>query len=207
MGRKIGHRALRTKYVVLGDGLTEQYYLTHLKEIRGYGYSLRPHFFSSITIETAELIIDELLSGGCDCIVYITDYDTIVGQNQHRKYLQFISKYRKNHEVLICESMPSIEFWFLLHYIKTTRNFRNADEAVKELKKHIPDFSKEKTFLENQKWVEDLCRDEKLSVAIKNASEILAEKREGNVGAYFPFSKIGFGVELFENKMRKEGSI
>lgn len=207
MGRKTGHRVLRTKFVVLGDGLTEQYYLKHLKEIRGYGYSIRPYFFSSITIETAEQIIDELLSGGCDYIVYMTDYDTIVGQKQVSKYKRFASKYRKKQEVLICESMPSIEFWFLLHYRKTTRNFQNADEVMKELKKHLSNFSKEKAFLENSKWVEDLCRDEKLSIALKNASEILAEKDQGNVGVYFPFSRVGLGIELFENGIRKGGLI
>jgi hypothetical protein len=103
--------------------------------------------------------------------------------------------------------MPSIEFWFLLHYIKTTRNFQNANEAIKELKKHLSDFSKERTFLENSKWVDDLCCDGKLLIAIKNASEILAEKEQGKVGVYFPFSKVGLGIELFENEIRKGGSI
>jgi hypothetical protein len=58
MGRKTGHKPLRKKFVVLGDGQTEQYYLEHLKGINGYRYSIRPHFFSRITIEAAELLID-----------------------------------------------------------------------------------------------------------------------------------------------------
>lgn len=198
MGRKTGNKSLRTKFVVLGDGQTEQYYLEHLKAIKGYRYSIRPHFFSRITIETAELIIDELISGGCDYIVYLMDYDTIVKQKKLVKYNRIIKKYRNKGEVLICESMPSIEFWFILHYIKTTRNFQNADEAISELKKHLPEFSKERTYLENTKWVNDLFNDGKFSNALKIASEILAEKDQGDTGEYFPFTKVGQAIEWFE---------
>ena len=184
---------------VLGDGQTEQYYLEHLKGINGYRYSIRPHFFSRITIEAAELLIDELISGGCDYIVYLMDFDTIVKQKKLVKYNRIIKKYRNNSDVLICESMPCIEFWFILHYIKTTRIFQNADEAVMELKRHLPEFSKERTFLENAKWVNDLCSDGKLTSALRNASEINAEKDLGDTGAYFPFTKIGLGIKWFED--------
>lgn len=202
MARKTGNRSLRTKFVVLGDGQTEQYYLRHLKEIRGYKYSIRPHFFTSITIDDAELIIDELLSGGCDCIVYLTDYDTIVRQKQIMKFKRIVSKYKKHNEVLICESMPSIEFWFLLHYLKTTRNFQSADEVLMTLKRYIPDFSKDRSFLENIKWVENLCQDDKLTIALARSGEILAEKEQGHVGEYFPYTKIGEGIEWFERKSK-----
>lgn len=82
MSRKSGIREVKKTYLVLGDGRTEQYYLKHLKALRGYKYSIRPSLFSSITIETAENIIDSHLSGGCDQIIYFTDYDTIVNQNK-----------------------------------------------------------------------------------------------------------------------------
>jgi hypothetical protein len=207
MGRKIGNRPLRTKFVVLGDGQTEQYYLKHLKEIKGYDYSIRPRFFNSITIELAESIIDELITGGCDRIVYITDYDTIVKQKKLSKYIRIIKKYRKLCFVLICESMPSIEFWFLLHYVKTTKIFMSADEVIIELKKQMPEFSKQRTFLENSRWVEDLLSDGKLEVAKQHASEILTEKENGNVGDFFPYTKVGIGMEWFENRNNKKGEI
>lgn len=37
---------------------------------------------------------------------------------------------------------PSIEYWFLLHFIYTTRDFDTADEAIRELKKYMPGYSK-----------------------------------------------------------------
>jgi hypothetical protein len=34
---------------------------------------------------------------------------------------------------------------------------------------------------------------------MKNASEILAEKEQGHVGNYFPYTKVGLGIEWFES--------
>jgi len=70
MARQTGKRLLRTNYTVLGDGQTEQYYLKHLKRLKNYKYAIRPSLFASITFETAEGIIDELLSGDCNQIIY-----------------------------------------------------------------------------------------------------------------------------------------
>jgi hypothetical protein len=192
---------IRKKYIscaVLGDGQTEQNYLTHLRDIRGFNFRIRPRLFKSITIEEANKLIKELIEEGFDMVIYFTDYDTIVKQGKIEKYKKIVGKYKKRTDVMICESMPSIEFWFLLHYIKTTRNFQNADEVEKELKKHIPDFSKEASFLEKRKWVEELCANGKLTDALTRASEILAEKTKGDTGEYFPYTKVGEGIGWLE---------
>jgi hypothetical protein len=200
MGRINGNIQLRSRFAVLGDGQTEQYYLEHLKKIRGFKYIIRPRLFKSITIEESDKLIKELLNEGYDMVVYFTDYDTIIKQDKIAKYDKIVAKYQKRSDVLICESMPSIEFWFLLHYIKTTRNFQNASEALKELKKHLPEFSKEASFLEKQKWVEELCANGKLNNAMTRSSEILAEKAAGNTGDYFPYTKVGNGIEWLGRK-------
>jgi hypothetical protein len=185
---------------VLGDGQTEQYYLTHLRNIRGFNFRIRPRLFKSITIEEADKLIREMLDEDFDMVIYFTDYDTIVKQGKIEKYKKIVGRYEKRTDVLICESMPSIEFWFLLHYIKTTRNFQNASEALKELKKHLPEFSKETSFLEKQKWVEELCANGKLTTAMTYASEILTEKEKGITGDFFPYTKVGEGIAWFEGK-------
>jgi hypothetical protein len=194
----MGSRKTHISCAVLGDGQTEQYYLGHLRSIKGYTFKIRPRLFKSITIEEADKLIKELLAEDFDMIIYFTDYDTIVKQNKVPKYNKIVAKYENRIDVMICESMPSIEFWFLLHYIKTTRNFQNADEVIKELKKHIPDFSKETSFLEKRKWVEELCGNGKLTEAMMRASEILTEKTTGITGDYFPYTKVGSGIGWLE---------
>lgn len=201
----MGSKKTHISCAVLGDGQTEQYYLTHLRDIKGFNFRIRPRLFKSITIEEADKLIKELIAEDFDMIIYFTDYDTIVKQRKVEKYKKIVRKYEKRADVMICESMPSIEFWFLLHFIKTTRNFQNADEAVRELKKHISDFSKEASFLEKRKWVEELCANGKLTDALTRASEIMAEKATGATGDFFPYTKIGEGIGWLErNSNEKE---
>ena len=84
----------------MGDGKTEQAYLQHLKKLKGYKYSVYPSLFAKITHEVAENKIDELLSGRCDHIVYITDYDTVVNQNKRKKFDALKKKFENIDEVL-----------------------------------------------------------------------------------------------------------
>lgn len=200
MARQSVKREIRKTYVVLGDGQTEQYYLKHLKALKGYRYIIRPSLFTSITLETAGSIIDDYLSGGCDQIIYLTDYDTIINQNKISEFENFKNKYSKKEEVLICETMPSVEFWFLLHFQKTTREFSNANEVVALLVKHLKEYSKSESYLKNKKWVEALCANDRLNKAISNSITVLAEK-EKNEASHFPFTKIHLGIQKFEKQV------
>lgn len=62
----------------------------------------------------------------------------------------------------------------------------------------MPEFSKETSFLEKQKWVEDLCANGKLTNAMTRASDLLSEKTNGSTGVYFPYTKVGEGIALLE---------
>lgn len=195
-GRNIEHkRNLRFRSAVLGDGQTELYYLKHLKEVEdGLNYTIRPRLFSSITIEKAGTYINDLLKEGYDLVVYFTDYDKIIEDNKVDRFEKLRKRFESKN-VMICESMPSIEFWFLLHYVETTRIFNNADEVAKELKKFIPDFSKEKGFLENRKWVEELSGDNKIELAKQRAIKILTARQNNQLDIMLPFTKAHEGIE------------
>lgn len=66
---------------------------------------------------------------------------------------------------------PSIEFWFLIHFLDTNRRFQNSSETETLLKNYIEGYRKTKTFLEKEKWVADLCSDGKLETAIQRAKQ------------------------------------
>lgn len=74
--------------------------------------------------------------------------------------------------VLLCDSLPSIEFWFLIHFINTNRYFGTSKAVIGELKKFIPNFDKSESFLSNKKWVDDMCKDGKLSDAYARAKQL-----------------------------------
>ncbi|MDD4000554.1 MAG: RloB domain-containing protein [Bacilli bacterium] len=204
MGREKRNISLRKKYAIVGDGRTEQFYFDHLKKINGYNYSVKPSLFDNISFEEAEEIICNLLEGGTDLVVFFTDYDTIVKEQKKDKFDCFCRNFEKNEKVLICESMPSIEFWFLIHYQYTTRPFRNCAEVEQALKKFIPNYCKNQSrFLQNKNWVEELCENGKFEKAMANARKLLKQKDTEDIGDYFPFTKIHLGIDKFEGIKKK----
>jgi hypothetical protein len=199
MARQTGTRILLPSYAVLGDGKTELFYLKHLKKVKNYKYKIQQRLFNSITIETAKGYIDKLLSGGCDQIIFITDYDTIVNQKRVSEFEEFKLKYVDVKEVVICENMPCVEFWFLLHYKLTTHEFNNAGEVIEQLLKHIGDYKKKESYLKNSKWVETLCNNGKFENAISNSKSVLLEKNRSQ-SSHFPFSKMHIAIDYFEKQ-------
>lgn len=202
MGRIKRERRFNLKYAVLGEGITEQWYLNHLKRYNGYRFSIRPSLFADIGIEKAEGIIDELLSGGCDQVTFLTDYDIIVSQGKIAEFEKLVNKYKDIKEVLICDSMPSIEYWFLLHFAYTTKEFINCDEVVRDLKSHISDYSKKKSYLEKDKWFKQLIKNDGLNKAISNATKGLKQYNKGGNGEHFPFSKMHLAIQEFEKQKK-----
>lgn len=98
--------------------------------------------------------------------------------------------------------MPCIEFWFLMHYFKTTQEFINASEVIKLLLKYMKNYCKEEAFLKNLNWVQSICKDNKLETAIKNSTLILKQQCSGDKGKHFPYSKVHLALEYFESQVK-----
>ena len=70
-----------------------------------------------------------------------------------RRRLQAIKdKYRNNENVLICDSYPCIEYWFLLHYVDTCKSYSSA-AVVDELSKHVSGYCKDMEWAKHERWV------------------------------------------------------
>lgn len=155
-GRRSKSIALKKGLYVIGEGITEQYYFTHLKSIKNYRCVVKPRFFGKTDIARISKQVQKLLMGD---ITVICIFDADVSQRnkvEEIKFQQFKKKYAKNKNVIICDSLPSIEFWFLLHFVQTNKSYNNSKSVEKELLKFISSYDKTKGFLENSKWVEKL---------------------------------------------------
>ena len=71
--------------------------------------------------------------------------------------------------MIICDSLPSIEYWFLLHYANTNKYYGTSERVIQDLRKHITNFDKTEAFLSKQKWVDGLCTDGQLITACNRA--------------------------------------
>lgn len=157
MARKTSLKQRRSPIpTIIGAGITEQWYFSHLKALRGYRVKIRPRFFGTETAAGLDKKIEEVLRDeGIAICVYDADVSTW-NEAERKKMATLQKKYEGNTSVLLCDSMPSIEYWFLLHYKHTTRHFGTSKVVIKELKKYIPQYDKTEQFLGKRKWVEDM---------------------------------------------------
>lgn len=176
MARRIKERELKNPTItIIGEGATERYYFTHLKRLRGYNYVCKPRNFTEQTFDEMQKQIDRVLA---DIGIAVCVFDADVTRTRPAekiKYDDMRRKYAKNPSVILCDSMPSIEFWFLLHYLNTNRYFATSDDVITVLRRFIPDFSKHQSFLSKETWVSDLLFDNRLNIAITNANTVGAE--------------------------------
>jgi hypothetical protein len=118
----------------------------------------------------------EVIAGG-GIAVCVFDADISERNESEKKKLeQLRKKYEREKNIIFCDSLPSIEFWFLLHYCNTNKHFKDSKSVERELRKFIVQYEKKKVFLEKEKWVADLCADEKMELAQQRAEIFSKEK-------------------------------
>lgn len=186
MARKTSLKQRRSPIpTIIGAGITEQWYFTHLKALRGYRIKIRPRFFGTETAAGLDKKIEEVLRDeGIAICVYDADVSTW-NEAERKKLAALQKKYDGNASVLLCDSMPSIEYWFLLHYKHTTRHFGTSKAVIKELRKYLPQYDKTEQFLGNQKWVEEMTGEGRQEQARE-----YAEKMDTTGGSYTRVNKV-----------------
>lgn len=154
---------------LIGEGITEQYYFRHIREIYGYRFTIKPYYFGTTSLKDIDRKISEVIEGGG---VAICVFDADVSQRivaEKEKLLILKKKYAKKKNVILCDSLPSVEYWFLLHFLNTNQHFHNAKAIEVKLRTYIANFAKTAGFLEKKKWVDDLSAGNKLESAISRA--------------------------------------
>ena len=186
----------RSRITVIGEGLTERWYFEHLRTIKGYRYDCKPRFFAHQSYEEMMKLIDWVLQNG-GIAVCVCDADITRENEEERKRLNALKeRFAGNERVLICDSMPSIEFWFLVHYMNTRKYFKDSDAVIKVLRKFIRSYDKTAAFLEKQDWVAEISTDTKQNDACKRAS-LLGPQDES-------YSEIYRAITLFAETVIKD---
>lgn len=174
-----------SRIVIIGEGYTEQFYFKHLRSLNNYQYTIKPYFFGTTSIKEMDSKICKVIEGGG---IAVCVFDADVSERievEKKKLEQLRKKYGKKKNVIFCDSLPSIEYWFLLHYYNTNKYFKDSKSVEQELRKYIAQYEKKRYFLENEKWVSDLCKDGKLTLAHKRAESFSVDE-----GSYSNIYKI-----------------
>ncbi len=173
---------------IVGEGQTELFYFKHLKNLMGYKCFISPRLFENNSIAKIEKKVEELLR---EDVFVICVFDADVSrrsESENQKLLRLKEKYSKKPNVLLCDSLQSIEYWFLLHFEDTCRHFNDAAATERALKKYIINYDKGRKFLENEKWVADMVSFGKLGIACERAERY--EERESYSNMHLTILKL-----------------
>ncbi|HHU47928.1 MAG: RloB domain-containing protein [Bacteroidales bacterium] len=182
---KKSRRLRSSPIVIIGEGLTEQYYFSHLRSLYNFNYTIKPYFFGTTSLKDIDRKAREVITGGGVAVCVFDSDVSERNENEKKKLEQLRKKYEKEENIIFCDSLPSIEFWFLLHYCNTNKYFKDSKSVERELRKFIVQYEKKKVFLEKEKWVADLCAENKMKLAQQRVEIFSKEK-----GSYSNIYKI-----------------
>lgn len=184
-------------FLISGGTNTERYYFIHITDITDYKFNIIPRYFSdeSKYNELFPQRIKEILGSNAEAKIYcVFDWDTVYGDKSKYKKLEekhnnFIKQFK--HEissgvVTLCPSMPCFEYWLLLHFEEYTGLLKNYSKVANRLAPHIKTYfhssgKKLKKLLKSEKhlrdssWVQKLCADNKLELAIERAKKSIKD--------------------------------
>lgn len=177
-------------FLISGGTNTERYYFTHINDTTNYKFNIRPKYFAdeSNYTEAFPKRIKEILDANSDAKIFcVFDWDTIRGHQKNlKKHEAFVNMYKseiENGSVVICPSMPSIEYWFLLHFENYTDLIKTCGTKLQKLlspymmpffpdvKKKLLSLLKSEDYIKDSIWVKNLCANGKLDDAIKRAED------------------------------------
>jgi len=191
--RSASFRKTRPSVVILGEGLTEQCYFQHLKRIKGLHCTVEPRLHRNTTIFSFEKKITALIQSDID-VICVFDTDVAETNPEEKRRLKHFRKKFGNHpKVTICDSLPSVEYWFLLHFQDGQGVSFNAGTLIKALKKHIGHYDKSGKFLQNEKWVQEMTEGMgSLDHAMKRAEHAATLDKP----SHCPYTNIHLGIKL-----------
>ncbi len=178
-------------FVVSGGKNTERYYFIHVNTLSAkYKFNIRPEYFgdeSSYT-EVFPKRIAGILSKNADAKIFcVFDMDTVIKYKQQEKHEAFINSLKseiENGQVILCESMPSFEFWLLLHFTDCQDLLKDYPEVAEVLAPHIKPYFpisnirlknllKKEKYVQDPTWVQRMLDEGLLEQAIKRAKVCL----------------------------------
>lgn len=193
-------------FVVSGGKNTERHYFIHVSAISDkYKFNIRPKYFGdeSAYTEVFPKRIAEILSKNADAKIFcVFDMDTVVKyglQNKHKDFVAALDSEINSGQVVLCESMPSFEFWLLLHFTDYEGLLKNYSEVSNVLAPYLKPYFNSSTvsfkklikrdkYLKDSAWVKLLLEEGRLEDAVERAKVCLS--REMNESGEHSYTKV-----------------
>jgi hypothetical protein len=143
------------------DGETEIWYLQMLKRNeRQLRLNIEPKIPQRKSIEEQFNLVVDLSEREYWKVFWLIDLDAIIKESREtpkgkKTPLQVFIEFRKiikreYKNVIFIINNPCLEFWFILHFEKTSKLFGTCAKAETELKKHLKDYEKTQKYFTKQ---------------------------------------------------------
>ncbi len=179
-------------FLICGGKNTERWYFVHINDITDYKFNIKPEYFgyeSNYTDKFPDKISEVLKSNAGAKVFCVFDWDTIHEEKskikKHEDFERLFETEIAGGSVVVCQSMPCIEYWFLLHFKNDTTLYKTysnvSNKLPQEFKGYFPNpkiklkkLLKQEKYLKDSSWVQKLCSDGKLDLAIERAENNIA---------------------------------
>jgi len=195
---------IKTKptFAIIVDGECEVWYFQMLKRNeRKLTVNIKPDIPQKKSLESQFEEVKKL-SEYYDKVFWVLDLDVIIKEsrenskkkntslNSLKNYISQIESKLKNVVVII--NTPCLEYWFLLHQMATCQYYNVCSDVIKELKKHLSDYSKTQNYFTKQHNDIYFRLKKHLKFAIENA------KMTGEFESNNPYKGLSEMYKFFE---------
>ena len=148
MPRKTNTIPAKKTILLVVEGETEKIYFSQMKSAENNQHvTIIPRMAKySSPIRIIEDAIKAASDNVYDSIWCIFDRDVFINDKISDDLERKINLAKKK-KVKFADSLPAFEIWFLLHYCIPKQFYKNQDELITELKKHIANYQKNKDWL------------------------------------------------------------
>lgn len=195
---------IKKVFAIIGEGETEWYYFNRLNRHENYSFKVKPELpYTSHWSGIIDKAVDES-QNPYDRIFCVLDVDDIIAdQKEYQRYKTRVSglqKKKKTRKITMIETMPCIEYWFLLHYRTSfsTKEYQSFSELKHDLLKAIPDYEKKITYFKKCDFYKKVTNDHNLENAMRYA-RMLEDRHKDSDSRTFPYSDIFKLVEGFQD--------
>ena len=177
---------------IVGEGETEWFYFDSLRRSKRYSFSIEPSLPQHADIDHMMKLVRKAVFNEYDYVFCLLDMDRINSISKEReRYNECIKDFAET-SVIFIESMPCIEFWFLLHFLEhySTKPYLDCSSVIPELNKYFKGYEKTKNFFRRNSLYNILSINGDIDRAKKYARK-LTERHELELdNKTFPYSEI-----------------
>ncbi len=146
-GRQTRKRKLYPAIAIVGEGITESIYFSQMRQQEDLQFTVKPDIGKSSGVDSIVNKALELLEKEYDMVFCVIDMDELIRDATLMKKYKELRKENDDKGLVFIETHPCTEFWFLLHYVYTTKAYTSYSQLQKELRKHLPSYEKTEKYL------------------------------------------------------------